>query len=168
MYSLRYSFDDPTSGRTITPKFLSDIGVVTGTASYSHAFEINGWYAFNITMSDNQTGYLGFYDGATLLALFAINPQEAENMDAKISLLNPVGPGGVSYTYHAFNTLNNFPIVDAEVWASTDLDGLNVIGGTLITDSEGNALFQLPAGVYYFWIRHSRYKFNNPERIVIS
>lgn len=166
-YQLTYAFNgDP--GLTLLPKYINTLGIISTTVPVVSSFEMTGEYGFTLTVTSGYQGFIGFFNGSTVVIMFAVNPQEGENLDAKVSLLRAVGPGGISYIYRVFNNTNNFPIIDAEVWISSDVNGLNVIGGTTKTDSQGNALFELPAGTYYFWTRHSHYSFNNPERVVVS
>lgn len=65
--------------------------------------------------------------------------------------LDPVAGAGadpVTITITDPDTL--FPIADADVWITTDQGGLNVIAGTLQSDSAGQVLFLLDAGTTYF------------------
>lgn len=65
-----------------------------------------------------------------------------------------VGPGADNVTITITDPATLFPVADADVWISTDLAGLNVIGGTLQTDGAGQALFLLDDGVTYFlWMQ---------------
>ena len=103
----------------------------------------------------------------TCIALFAINPQEGENLDIKSSTLEIKGPGGISYPVTVSDTSNN-PIQGAQVWLTSDPEGDNVVAGTLLTDSSGTAIFEVPTGTYFLWRMHSRYTIPNPKTVTVS
>lgn len=92
-----------------------------------------------------------------------------ENSDlATIKIVDNVGggaagPGSTSCTF-TINDSNGQPISGAEVWASTDLAGANVVAGTLTTDDIGQVTFLLDSGVtYYIWRDHPNFNFTNPQ-----
>jgi hypothetical protein len=55
-----------------------------------------------------------------------------------------------------------------EVWASTDIEGTNVVAGTLITDAFGQVTFMLDEGTYFLWKQKAGVNFTNPEEIVVT
>lgn len=59
------------------------------------------------------------------------------------------------------------PIQGCEVWVTTDEAGTNTIAsGT--TDSNGQVVFYLDAGSYYFFKQKSGFDFTNPETVTVS
>jgi hypothetical protein len=67
------------------------------------------------------------------------------------------GPGDDIVTIQIDDDEAN-PLDGAEVWVTTDSAGTNVIAGTIITDSNGQAQFLLTYGnVYYLWMVKSGY-----------
>jgi hypothetical protein len=55
-----------------------------------------------------------------------------------------------------------------EVWVSTDIEGTNVVAGTLTTDAFGQVTFMLDAGTYFLWKQKAGVNFTNPEEIVVT
>jgi hypothetical protein len=77
------------------------------------------------------------------------------------------GAGAISWTYTLTDSDDGTPIDGAEVWATTDAAGEDVVAsGT--TDSFGVVTFMLDAGAYYFWRKCSGYNFNNPDLETVS
>jgi hypothetical protein len=165
-YTMTFSFyDEP--GESLTPLYVDSSGTPGAQVSSSGDFEFNGWYGFTLIINDAYRGFVGFFLGMTCIALFAINPQEGENLDIKSSTLEIKGPGGISYPVTVSDTSNN-PIQGAQVWLTSDPDGDNVVAGTLLTDSSGTAIFEVPAGTYFLWRMHSRYTIPNPKTVTVS
>lgn len=54
------------------------------------------------------------------------------------------------------------------VYITTDSAGLNVVAGTLFTDTYGNANFLLEAVTYYVWQKLSGYNFTNPQTVTVT
>lgn len=167
MYILTYSLDADT-GLTLTPKYVDETGSVGATVSSANNFEITGWYGFTLIVNAGYRGYIGFFDGSNnLVAMFATNPEEGENLDVKVSTLKSVGPGGISYPVTVLDISNN-PIEGAQVWITTDPGGRNTIAGTLISDSTGTVTFELPAGNYFLWRIATGFMFPNPKTITVQ
>lgn len=60
------------------------------------------------------------------------------------------GPGSDTVTVNV--SIGVTPVENAQVWITSDAEGTNVIAGTLITDSAGDAEFMLDDGLtYYLW-----------------
>jgi len=77
------------------------------------------------------------------------------------------GAGAISWTYTLTDSDDGTPIDGAEVWATTDAAGEDVVAsGT--TDSFGVVTFMLDAGAYYFWRKCSGYNFVNPDQETVS
>jgi hypothetical protein len=67
---------------------------------------------------------------------------------------SPVGPGADPVTVTITRQGTGTPIADADVWISTDAGGTNVVAGTLQTNSLGEAVFMLDAGLTYrLWMQ---------------
>jgi hypothetical protein len=76
------------------------------------------------------------------------------------------GPGADEGTVTVLDG-NGDPVADADVWVSTDEDGLLVIAGTLQSNSEGKSTFWLDEGVtYYIWGQKDGRNFDNPTEVV--
>jgi len=76
------------------------------------------------------------------------------------------GGGSISYTV-TVNDASSNPLDGAELWVTTDSAGTNIIAsGT--TNALGQFTFQLDAGGYYLWVRHSGYNRDNPTAITVS
>jgi len=54
------------------------------------------------------------------------------------------------------------PIVDAEAWVTSDIDG-NTILESGRTNAQGKVVFHLTPGTYYIWRRKPGWKFVNPD-----
>jgi hypothetical protein len=166
-YTLTYSFFD-NPGQSLTPHYVDTTGAVGAAVPSSGSFEKDGWYGFTLNVQDGYRGFVAFLDGSSnCIAMFATNPQEGENSDAKTSTLDIKGPGGVRYPVVVSDTSNN-PIQGAQVWLTSDPAGDNLVAGTLITDSTGTAIFEVPAGTYFLWRLHSKYTIPNPKTVTVS
>jgi hypothetical protein len=59
------------------------------------------------------------------------------------------------------------PVADADVWVTSDVQGLLVIAGTLQSDSQGEVTFYLDTGTtYYIWAQKDGINFFNPNTVV--
>jgi len=76
------------------------------------------------------------------------------------------GSGAITYTITV--TEAGVPIDGAEVWITSDADGLSVVAGTLNTNASGVVTLYLDAGTYYAWVQYSGTNFTNPTTIVVS
>jgi hypothetical protein len=108
--------------------------------------------------------------------LLDVNVAEQANIDfgalQKASLaaaaLAAVGGGGaISWVYTLTETGTGAPIADADVWATTDSAGTNVVASGR-TDVNGEVTFLLDAGTYYIWRQKSGWNFINPDTEVVS
>lgn len=77
------------------------------------------------------------------------------------------GSGAIQWSYTLTNSIGGAPIADADVWASTDLGGANVVASGK-TDSFGVVTFWLDAGVHYIWSQKSGWNFDNPDTETVS
>jgi hypothetical protein len=168
MYNLRYSFSS-SAGLTIAAKLLNDSGSITGPATVLSSFGSNGSYGFTIRHSTQFMGFLGFYNTSndSLVALFAVNPQEAENLDIPSSQVGSPTSGGSLFTYTVTNYVGA-PVSGVAVWITNDAAGLEVAAGTFYSDVNGNIECTLPPGDFYLWRRHPGWNFRNPKAITVS
>jgi len=72
------------------------------------------------------------------------------------------GAGAVTWVYTLTSSVDATPIADAQVWATTDSAGANVIASG-ITTTLGKVTFYLDAGTYYYWRAKSGWNFTNPD-----
>lgn len=76
-----------------------------------------------------------------------------------------VGPGSIRKEITI--TSLGVPVDGAAVWVTMDVSGLNVIAGTLTTDTFGNVEFMLDAGTYYVWAQRAGVNFPNPSIVSV-
>lgn len=170
MYTLCFGID---AGITmiIGANYVSQSGNLLGPVEITDQFRRTGTIGATLNISDQFQGFIEFYDANTneALALFSANPQEAENLDERISDLRhpPFGSGGIAFTYKVVD-ISNRPIAQCQVWVTSDQLGQNVIAGTLLTDSAGNVTFELDDGDWWLWQRHRAYNFQNPTSIRVG
>lgn len=77
------------------------------------------------------------------------------------------GSGAIETTV-TIRTTSSDPISNAEVWITTDNEGVNIVAGTLYTDAFGNATFMLDAGTYYMWVQKPGVNFPVPQTLTVS
>lgn len=81
--------------------------------------------------------------------------------------LSTLGAGAVTFTYTLTSTVDSSPIADADVWATTDEAGNNVVAsGT--TNASGEVVFYLDAATYYIWRQKVGWDFTNPDTEVVA
>jgi len=62
---------------------------------------------------------------------------------------------------------DSVPVADADVWVTSDEAGLNIVAGTLQSNSVGEVEFWLDEGVtYYIWGQKDGHNFDNPQEVV--
>lgn len=167
MYTLAYSIQ-ATIGLTLSARFRSLQGVVTGGSGIYSAFTAGDWYGFTINTPDEFQGYTEFVDeDGNTVALFAVNPQELENADVKTSSISPAGLGSVVTTLTVQSTANQ-PVPMCSVWITTDSAGRNVVAGALPTNVNGQVVFLLDPGNYFIWRRHPSVAFENPKILTVT
>jgi hypothetical protein len=167
MYTLTFSFfaaPNLTLTAVMTGSDGVEIGEVTVLDSFARA---NGWYGFTLNTPSGFRGFIEFKASDDTVAMFAVNPQEAENLDVKVSSVRtePSADGIlVPITLQSQGT----PVVNAAVWVTTDPEGQNVVQGTKYTNDFGVAKFMLDEGTYYLWRQHPRFRFDNPRTIRVE
>lgn len=89
-------------------------------------------------------------------------------LDARVSSIsgNSPGAGAVEWRYTLTESGSGAPIADADVWATTDSAGANVVAGGR-TNQSGQLTFYLDSGPVYVWRQKSGYNFANPDVEVI-
>lgn len=99
-------------------------------------------------------------DQVQLKVLYAAGTRTArefvwERTLTAIVVVSPsTGTGADQVTITILDPCTMYPIADADVWVTSDVAGLNVVAGTLQSDSSGQVLFLLDAGtVYYLWMQ---------------
>lgn len=154
--------------------------------------DVNGWYDFTFSENDvfetgelqlsvKVNGALSFWQTYFVLPaeVYDLLASEGGNIGAMLSdvitIQNGVhtivglriGAGSIAKTFEIKDSIGT-PISQAKVWASTDIQGNNVVAGTLFTDDFGKVTFWLDPGVYWVWRDHPKYQFNNPQQIVVT
>ena len=71
------------------------------------------------------------------------------------------------WEYTLTDSETGLPIVSADVWATTDVGGGNMIAKET-TNAFGVANFYLDPGTYYFWRKKAGYSFANPQTQVVT
>lgn len=123
----------------------------------------NGWYSYVLSAAETNTlGPLSIrVTGAGCIQ---------QNLEYVVLWRNA---GAISYTYTVTDPVTLLPIDGVEVWATTDIAGVNVVwcGNTdafgIARDDDGY-LPWLDAGTYYFWCQLAGYTFSNPDTEVVS
>ena len=88
-------------------------------------------------------------------------------LDAQVSSRQTLGPGAITFTYTLTDSATGDPIADADVWATTDAAGTNVVArGT--TNSSGQIAFYLDAGTIYIWRAKDGWSFANPDAETVA
>lgn len=92
-----------------------------------------------------------------------------QRLDAKVSAItgNSPGAGAVEFTYTLTTDPGGDPIADADIWATTDAPGTNVVASGR-TNASGIITFYLDAGTVYIWRQKSGYNFTNPDTEVVA
>ena len=74
-----------------------------------------------------------------------------------------VGPGAIAKVYTITNSVTGLPLADVNVWATTDLAGLNTVASG-VTNAIGQITFFFDSGVtYYMWRQKDGFTFTNPD-----
>lgn len=104
---------------------------------------------------------------AAFLAQTGADGDTLKTLSDQLDGVATLGPGATAFTYTLTSSVDGTPIAQADVWATTDAGGGNVIArGT--TDDSGDVTFYLDAGTYYVWRAKSGYEFENPDTEVIT
>jgi len=161
-------------------------GVVTGYLRARDGVNAGKWWNYvNNTWSNTEVsaGSLVYFGGAawrfSVIAAawvggvtYDFYAKESNNLavvySEQVVTWSPptTGKGGSGWTYTLTSSETGLPIADAEVWATTDLVGNNVICWDY-TDTNGQVIFYIPSGTYYVWRRKVGYRFDNPDTEVV-
>lgn len=163
------------TGLTLSAQLVDTTGANVGGAIGTGFVEIGqGNYLWHYAaFPDGHRGGVKFSAGATLKAFVAINPEEAERVDAKVSSVSGgggslAGAGSRAVTITVTRPDGTTPIEGAAVWVSTDAAGSNVVAGTLSTDTLGRVTVYLDNGTYYVWRQATSWNLANPQAITVS
>ena len=113
-------------------------------------------------------GYV-FGDQVQLKVVYSAGTRAAQEYlwERTLTAVPVVGVGADLVTIKITDPATLFPVSDADVWVTTDQAGLNVIAGTLQSDSAGEVLFLLDAGTTYFlWMQKEGQKSIRGEEFV--
>ena len=77
------------------------------------------------------------------------------------------GAGAITFTYTLTSSVDSSPIADANVWATTDIGGDNIVASG-VTDVSGQVTFYLDAGTYYVWRQKDGWNFVDPDTETVS
>lgn len=168
------------TGLVLAAQLVDTTGASVGGEVLTGFTEIgNGNYLWHyIAFPDGHRGGVKFYESGvpgTILAFVAINPEEAENLDIKISSLTVTSfpAGAIPFTYTITDSVTTLPIEGVEVWFSTDNPAVNIVwkGDTdafgIAQDVNGN-LPALDPGTYFVWRQKSGYIFSDPDIEIVS
>ena len=153
------------SGNAIAPAAtaLSTTHWTNQRASYLDKLNVDGNLLSTTQWTNQRAGYLDKLNVDGTLAHTG-NAQLFWGTGASV-----MGPGSDHVTIRLTEdgTADGTPVADADVWISTDAAGANVIAGTLQTNSAGEVVFLLDAGVtYYLWAQKDRWKGIHGARFV--
>lgn len=84
-----------------------------------------------------------------------------------VDAIHMAGAGAVTFTYTLTSSVDSAPIVDADIWVTSDQAGNTVIAsGT--TDSNGQVVFYLDTGTVYVWRQKPGWNFSNPDTETVA
>lgn len=172
-YTLSFTLGLGTAGYSdLRAQLFDTAGTNSGSAISSGFAEIgSGWYTWNYASIPNGfRGGVKFYRNSapsTILACGAINPEDAEYLDTRVSGVLGTGNGAIDFTYTLTNSVDGSPIENADIWITSDSAGSNLLASGQ-TDANGQITFFLDAGTVYVWRQKAGWDFNNPDAEVIS
>jgi hypothetical protein len=136
-------------------------GVAIGSRSIVGVFE-NGYGSYGVkhTHSAPFSGIIEWDTGDSDVK----RAREDVNVTSPLGLAS--GSGSIPVTISVLS--DEKPLDNVSIYVTTDIYGLNVVAGTLYTDSFGNATMQLDPGVYYVWKQLAGINFTNPEQITVA
>jgi hypothetical protein len=115
-----------------------------------------GGYGKNISFSDNWKGILK-WDSGEPSPIYAYEDYNYLTLTG-----GNVGTGSLSCIWTQ-KTEGGIPIDAVRVWISDDIEGTNIIAGTLLTNANGEVTFMLDTGTVYVWRQKTGYSFSNPQ-----
>ena len=109
--------------------------------------------------------------GETVTTESLVTIQEAiETLQSDVAaILSTIGSGSVagpgSVPRSITISAEGNPIVGAGVWITSDVEGTDIVGGTVYTNDSGVAtLMVTPGTTYYAWCNSSEAEFTNPTK----
>jgi len=81
--------------------------------------------------------------------------------------LAAAGVGAITWTYTLTSSVDASPIADADVWVTSDVQGLNVLASGK-TDQNGVVTFFLDAGPVFVWRQRTGFNFDNPDSETVA
>lgn len=125
-------------------------------------FEMGGGgYGKNVSFPDNWKGILK-WDSGEGSPIYAYEDYNYLTLTG-----GNVGTGSLSCTWTQ-RTEAGVAIDAVRIWISNDIEGSNIIAGTLLTNANGEATFMLDAGTVYVWRQKTGYTFTNPQTWSVS
>jgi hypothetical protein len=150
------------AGKNSDPTTLAEINATDAGSTYNNATD--SLEALDEAIAEVKTSV----DAIDLSPI--ATTEQLENAKDEILLAisddNPVGPGGIPKEITI--TKLSVPVDGAAVWITLDIEGANLIAGTLYTDTFGNVTFMLEAGTYYAWVQKAEVDFVNPTEITVE
>lgn len=158
--SVSIALGSSKTGLTLTATILDTAGATVSTTG-SGFVEIGlGNYLWTGSLPDNHRGAVKF-TGTGVVALAAINTEEAEMVSDIKDILVSQTPGAGEYTVD-LPISDGSPIEGAEVWVTATNSPTAAILRATTSDSLGNARFYLDAGSYYYWVGLNGYETLGP------
>jgi hypothetical protein len=112
------------------------------------------------------TGFVKDTDSLIDLAHTGADSDTLETLSDQMDAVGG-GAGAITFVYTLTATGTGLPIADADVWVTSDLAGLNILGSGRTTQN-GKVTFYLDAGTVYVWRQKSGWNFTNPDTEVVS
>ena len=122
----------------------------------------DGYYEFDLTQVETNGSLLVICPASS-----TANIQVIGVPGAAWPILIAAGGGAVSWTYTLTEATTGNPIPGADVWATTDEAGTDVVASG-VTDTSGEVTFFLDAADYYIWRQLSGWNFTNPDQETVS
>lgn len=137
----------------VTVKVTGDGGIqAPGAGAVTH--EGSGFHSYVPSQAETNYAHVAFtFEGAGAVPTTVQVYTE----------LAAAGTGAITWTYTLTNSVNGQPIADADVWVTSDAQGLNVLASGK-TDQAGVVTFFLDAAAaVYVWRQKSGWNFSNPD-----
>lgn len=125
-----------------------------GAHEYLMTFSDAGDYLLLFTGSD---GYM--VGGSDVITVYPDDRLQEDDVEAALR-----GEGAKEGTVTV--QVGGLSCADADVWVTSDSGGLQVVAGTLQTNSNGQVTFWLDEeATYYLWVQKDGFNFDNPTEI---
>jgi len=117
--------------------------------------------AFPLTQADT---------GSTAVARTGADGDTLETLSDQLDAVPTRGSGSVSTTIRITeNGLSDgTPVADADVWITSDSAGSTIVAGTLQTNAQGEATFNLDPGSYYVWAQKDGWNWISGQSLTVS